>query len=342
MTSVSVAYRNQENSLNLVRLLAALAVVYGHAMAITSNGPPDVILQLIGYKFIGGVAVDVFFIISGFLITASICSGKGYLYYLVSRVLRIFPALIFCVSVTVFLLGPLFTSDSNYWSEYQTWDYLWENATAYGTEYFLPGVFLDHPNKGVNGSLWSLPVEVRMYGFVFLMSVLAVFKKKEYANVLFFVALIVGFFFPNLFLSILKHENHVHVAMMFLFGSFYWVNREDIKLSPLVALVFLILCGATIRTPAFGFAYALSLPYFVLYIALGAWGKWYNRFGDYSYGVYLYGWISQQLVFHFFPLLSNAIHVMLASVLSLVFAGFSWNFIEEPFLEIKRRFFFSS
>ena len=83
--TLGAVFDARNNSMNIMRLLAALAVIYGHASAVTGRGPGDLFLLFVGYKFIGGVAVDVFFVLSGFLITASAMSGKGIRYFVVSR-----------------------------------------------------------------------------------------------------------------------------------------------------------------------------------------------------------------------------------------------------------------
>ena len=83
--TLGAVFDARNNSMNIMRLLAALAGIYGHASAVTGRGPGDLFLQFVGYKFIGGVAVDVFFVLSGFLITASAMSGKGIRYFVVSR-----------------------------------------------------------------------------------------------------------------------------------------------------------------------------------------------------------------------------------------------------------------
>ena len=83
--TLGAVFDARNNSMNIMRLLAALAVIYGHASAVTGRGPGDLFLQFVGYKFIGGVAVDVFFVLSGFLITASAMSGKGIRYFVVSK-----------------------------------------------------------------------------------------------------------------------------------------------------------------------------------------------------------------------------------------------------------------
>ncbi len=66
------AWASGRNNFNLIRLFAAWLVIYGHAWAITGSAGGDLVAQLTRFKFAGGVAVDVFFFISGFLIAASL------------------------------------------------------------------------------------------------------------------------------------------------------------------------------------------------------------------------------------------------------------------------------
>jgi peptidoglycan/LPS O-acetylase OafA/YrhL len=136
--ALSKVFDARNNSMNIMRLLTALAVIYGHASAVTGRGPGDIFLQYVGYKFIGGVAVDVFFVLSGFLITASVMSGNGIRYFIASRVLRIYPALIVCCVLSVFLLGSLLTISDQYWQSMDTWRYLLGNLLP-TNKYFLPG-----------------------------------------------------------------------------------------------------------------------------------------------------------------------------------------------------------
>src|SRR5690606_36414492 len=161
-TTIDAAWRSGRNNFNLIRLVAAWLVIYGHAWAITGTPGTDLIGAVTRFKFAGGVAVDVFFVVSGFLIAASLQrnDARG---YLASRALRILPALVACVALSVFVLGPLLTTAPGYWRDTLTWDYLWANGSLWASRFFLPGVFGDHPNPAVNGSLWTLPVEARLY-----------------------------------------------------------------------------------------------------------------------------------------------------------------------------------
>ena len=102
--SIADAWAGGRNNFNLIRLVAAWLVIYGHAWAITASPGGDLVTWLTQFKFAGGVAVDVFFVVSGFLIAASLerNDARG---YLVSRALRILPALVACVALSVFVLG---------------------------------------------------------------------------------------------------------------------------------------------------------------------------------------------------------------------------------------------
>lgn len=336
--ALSKVFDARNNSMNIMRLLTALAVIYGHASAVTGRGPGDIFLQYVGYKFIGGVAVDVFFVLSGFLITASVMSGNGIRYFIASRVLRIYPALIVCCVLSVFLLGSLLTISDQYWQSMDTWRYLLGNATAYRTEYFLPGVFSELHDHAINGSLWSLQIEVRLYLMIGIGFLIGVFSSKRVFNALFFTVIILGYFAPDMFSRLFEPENHRHVAMMFMIGSFTWVNRESIPMRPDVMFALLVFAASLHGTSKFGFAYALLLPYLVFYIAIGKWGLWFNRWGDYSYGTYLYGWPCQQLVLMSFPDIGNIGNTILSGVLAVFLAFLSWHLVEKSSLQLKERF----
>ena len=106
----------------------------------------------------------IFFSISGYLITASWNRKRDPFSYLIARALRIFPGLVLLVLVTVFVLGPLMTTSSTgeYFDLPRTWSYL--SNIWLRPQYDLPGVFIDIPYpNAVNGSLWTLPAEFFCY-----------------------------------------------------------------------------------------------------------------------------------------------------------------------------------
>ncbi|HOU65868.1 MAG TPA: acyltransferase family protein, partial [Thermomonas sp.] len=178
-TRLAEAWAGGRNNFNLIRLFAAWLVIYGHAWAITGSAGGDLVTRLTRFKFAGGVAVDVFFFISGFLIAASLARNTARR-YLASRALRILPALVVCVALSVFVLGPLLTKAADYWRQPMTWDYLWSNSTLWASRYALPGVFGSLPQQAVNGSLWTLPIEARLYLALLVASLLGVLTARRY------------------------------------------------------------------------------------------------------------------------------------------------------------------
>ncbi|MFS8138242.1 MAG: acyltransferase family protein, partial [Thermomonas sp.] len=114
--TIAAVWATQRNNFNVMRLVAAWLVIYGHAWAITGRSGQDLLASLTRFRFAGAIAVDMFFVVSGFLIAASLQrnSVRG---YLISRGLRIVPALVVCVGVTTFVIGPLLSTAANYWSQ---------------------------------------------------------------------------------------------------------------------------------------------------------------------------------------------------------------------------------
>lgn len=339
MTAISIgqAVEGKRNNFHLMRLLAALLVIYGHCYPITGNPGPDLIQQVLHIRFAGSFAVDTFFVISGFLITASIEKSTLY-HYLWARFLRIFPALLVCVALMAFVLGPLLTTDPGYWQNPLVWDFWRKSSMLTGGPGVLPGVFLDSPRPVVNGSLWTLNVEVRLYLMIFVLACLHLLKGKR-ASWLILAAFGVGYFYIPHFWPIgylTASDRWIMPIALFLMGSFIWLNRYSVPLSfPLLAL-FLVVAGLFHGTPKFEIAYFACLGYsvfFVAYVPLLP----VIRYRDLSYGVYLYGWPVQQLVEHFRPNSTALFNMVWSMLITLAIAFLSWELLEKHALKLKNR-----
>lgn len=335
MQTISEYYESGRNNFHLIRLVSALAVIYGHSYALTGQPGSDIFLRYVGYKFIGGVAVNVFFVISGFLIAASL-ERSSIRRFVAARILRIYPALLVCVALCVLVLGPLLTTDPSYWSNRETWRYFLRNGLLIDTEYHLPGVFLSLRDQGVNGSLWSLPVEIRLYGLFLLLSLCRLFSPRRFAP-LALVAIVVGYFAaPNIPVMV-AYANWVDSAMFFLAGGFVWHFRDSISLNYPTLAVLLVAGALVIHTDRFGAVYFMLLVYLTFFIAFVP-QIIRIRQTDLSYGIYLYGWPAQQLVQLFRHCTSALENTMYACALSLCLAFMSWKLIEQPALSLKRLF----
>lgn len=335
MKTLEELSESKENSITLLRLIAALAVIYGHSYAVVFAGGRDWVSTVTGYAHAGGVAVDFFFLLSGFLVTGSLLK-RGALSYIVSRSLRLFPALWVYLLVATFVLGPVLTTVplSSYFFDPQTYKYLMSLGLGWSTEWFLPGVFEQNRSHGVNGSIWSVILEIRMYLYLLLMYALGVFSSRLRFNSSVF-ALVILVWSGTITVPGVSGSTDNHVALLFCVGSLLYVNRDLVTLQPLVILSAFALAAVTHNTDKFQYAYIFLLICLFCIVAFIKNGHYFNRFGDYSYGVYLWGWPVQQVIAMLAPDASALFNAGVSMLVSLFLAILSWHLVEKRALELK-------
>lgn len=330
----------RDNNFTAIRLLLAWAVLYGHSFPLQSikgiADPLNLLWQ--GSTWVGAIAVDGFFAISGFLVTASLLK-RGAIDYGFSRLLRVLPGLTVCVLLSAFVLGPMVTKLplADYFTHPQPLKYLL-NALAFPqTQWHLPGVFEDNPRHAVNGSLWTLTVEVRCYLLLMLASLFAVFRTRVLTNTLLLATLLFGvWFFSDI--PLLGHNSRwARPSLYFLLGVAAYTNRDFILISHRLALLALILAAASMGEKWFAYVFPVCLTYLLFYIAYGVRHLNVDQYlGDISYGVYIYAWPVQQVVASHLPGDRPYLHTLIASVIVAIIAYGSWRFIEKPALEFKK------
>jgi len=334
--TIAGAWAAQRNNFNLMRLAAAWLVIYGHAHAITGIPGNDGFAWLTQLRAAGAVAVDMFFVVSGFLIAASLERNtvRG---YLVSRGLRILPALVVCVALTTFLLGPLLTTAADYWRHPETWRYFAINASLLLSRFQLPGVFEGHPLDVVNGSLWTLPNEARLYVLLMLAWLLGLLVPRRYTP-LWAIAMLVGYALAWRHWPLPDHlQKYAECTAFFTTGALLWVNRERIALSGWAVLALLATFVALRGTAWSHLPYFALLTYGTLWLGLRVQLPMI-RHTDLSYGLYLYGWPAQQLAWMLPAGKSIAGNIVIATSIALSCAALSWFLVERPALRLKRRF----
>jgi peptidoglycan/LPS O-acetylase OafA/YrhL len=334
--SIATAWAGQRNNFNLMRLVAAWMVIYGHAWAIIGSSGHDHVAALTQLRSAGAVAVDLFFVVSGFLIAASL-ERNNMRGYLVSRALRILPALVACVALTTFVLGPLLTTAADYWRQPMTWNYFLVNASLLLSRFHLPGVFESHPLAVVNGSLWTLPSEARLYILLMIAWLCGVLAPKRY-TLLWALTLLSGYALAWHFWPLPDHiQKYGECTAFFITGTLLWVNRARVRLSiwPVLGLLagLALLRGSQwAHLPYFGL-----MTYGTLYVGLVP-KLPMIRHTDLSYGLYLYGWPAQQLAWMAVPGSGPFTNMAIATVFALACAALSWFLVEKPALRLKRHF----
>ncbi|WP_243039098.1 acyltransferase family protein [Dyella sedimenti] len=332
------------NNFDALRLIAASAVIFGHAHPLTAS--PD--LGLLGNS-VQATAVKIFFVISGYLIYTSWDLQPNWLAYLRKRALRIFPALIVICLLTIFIAGPLLTEIPvlQYFGYRHTYFYM-ANAFLYPV-YDLPGVFGSNQYPvAVNGSLWSLPVEFSMY---LLLPVIWILQQKTRLRALFPAFTLLLCATSIWFVRVDQPQKHpvfygtdlislLDVAPFFFLGATARHLRLEKYLEPGFGL-FLVIAFALIQ-PSSRIAAEVSLyllvPYVTLALALAS-NKLLSQaghFGDFSYGIYLYGFLFQQIV----DALSHGRlgpwgNTLLSLPPTVALAVLSWHFVEKPMLSLK-------
>jgi len=339
---------NRRNSFDLIRLLAAGTVLFSHSFPLSGHTGAEPLTRYTQYGTLGGIAVDVFFIISGYLVAGSYLRSSGPLQFIAKRGLRLFPALWCAIFLTVCVLGPILSPFpvSQYFMHAQTHAYL--RNLFLDIRYSLPLVFASNPYpNAVNGSLWTLPLEALMYFLVMLLGMTKMLTFRGCATVaIIFVGL--HFVVPStvftdngvvfhvmLYNELTRLGVFYFTGALFVFGSESWIKNNRLFWAMIVVL--LLFSRSSIAEAIT----MITLPYVV--IVASHWkskaADLVTRSGDYSYGVYVYAFPVQQTVVMLIGAHATPLAVFFYSLpVTLMLAYSSWHLIENPSLRLKRFF----
>lgn len=330
--------QHKDNNLNLLRLVAALMVLYAHSFAFYGNAPTS----FLGLTSYGGLGIDIFFVISGYLIVKSWDFNPSPVSFLLKRSLRIFPALIVVVLISMFLLGPIFSTLTvkDYFFHPQFSSYF--KNIILSPVFYLPGV-LEHarvPNA-VNGSLWSLPVEFFMYLVVMALGMLKGGRMIYAVATAGFVAAVVFWCWRDAPLIVIHGTD---VRNVFLTGIYFMIGacyakfglERFVSLSGICVLFIVTILLAPYASVS-KFLMWVTLPYIVLGYGLSkSWlGSFVNKVGDCSYGVYIYAFPVQQFVLLQYPDIAYGTYLSVTVLITMVLGYCSWHLIEKRILKYK-------
>ena len=333
---------NRENNFAVLHFIGACMVIYGHQYALMGAGGRCPLL--LGNP-VSTLGVKMIFVITGFLITQSFLREQNLGQFLKRRLIRIYPALICCVVVCTFALSLFSTlnlADYFRWC----WQYLLKNL-ALQPVYALPGVFENNPYPNtVNGSLWTLPVEVAMYFFVGIsLWLFTRFRDKVFR---------IGY--TAMVLAVVMAEAVKDTFGITRSAAFYgtdWLAAMDLIPYMLIGSLFevanlkeycniqlatiLLFCTTCISYQHIELAAFIVLPYFTMSFALCEKPFFAGLFekNNIAYGVYLWGFPVQQLLIYLLVVKANkpwSVNVFF--VLSLIpvigLAFLSHRFVEKP------------
>jgi peptidoglycan/LPS O-acetylase OafA/YrhL len=291
-----------------------------------------------------------FFTISGYLVFKSLLNAPNIVQYLFNRVLRIYPALLVMLIVTIFLGQFIYNNTIPYWQNKTVYTYVSQNLTLYRNQYQIIGLFKNSLQMGigkygsVNSSLHTLANEFTLYLIIiplfFIKNKLQLLKICTVAIFLFLLIVYIGKPAAILnfnFLGLVSNWGYYGIyfftgALLFLFNIAAFKYKKQLLLITLLTVIGLLYFNS--------FGKALGVVFFatfVILLALVKMPKILQKFipnGDYSYGVYLYAFPIQQVLANYFTL-SYFTHFCCSFFIAFLFAYFSWHVIEKPMLRLK-------
>ncbi len=326
---------NKCNNLNIFRFVAAIMVIVCHAYAITLNQEDFFWNFNSGQCNLGALAVAFFFFISGLYVTKSLDSKPDLKIFLKKRCFRIFPSLWIVVVLTIFVMGPFFTTLSfkEYFLSFHTWTYSLNMFLI--PIHNLPGVFVENLYQTVNGPLWTLPVEFFCYlglSIIFFISS----HIKRHRNLQKFLHIIVLFLLLSIYIVfqyVIKHQFLATVVRPIIFfweGIVYYYFREKIKLNCKHGIILIVILGLACKTPFYNLVMIVVLPYIVLSLCFGFKDSSHDMtIFKISYEMYLVGWPIQQIVNDVMKCDQTPYMNMLISIpLDILFAYFIYVIVE--------------
>ena len=329
------------NNFDFLRVVFAFTVAFAHLIELSNL---EVLNPYKGY-FNTRLAIDGFFIVSGFLIAKSYENSSTIKEYIIRRAKRIIPAYVVVILTSALLFSFISTNSLyDYFFNLQFWKYLGANLSFQNyLEPCLPGVFETNRICAVNGALWTIKIEeafylsvplfywlvgvkkINFYGLIIIVYVLSVIYymyflsidnyriAKQLPGALAFFA--TGIVFYKNFSLLHKWKDYIIIPCLILFALEHYIFKTQI-LKPIV----------------FGFM--------VFYIAYSfRFLNNFGKYGDFTYGIYIYHFPVIQL-FAFLSLFNKyPPFIMCAIVLAitLTLAILSWYLVELPYLSKSRR-----
>ncbi len=165
------------NNFGAARLLLATAVILSHSPElIDGDRSREPLTRIFPALSFGSLAIDGFFLISGYLITQSFLSSPSPKIYLTKRILRIVPGFAAAFLISLLIFGPL--GGGELFADPMLWAVNLKRLLLLQPP-FLPTAFADSPYPALNGSMWSIAYEFRCYLAVLIVGIAGGFARRS-------------------------------------------------------------------------------------------------------------------------------------------------------------------
>jgi len=345
--SVIKKHAGMTSGFDYLRIGLAISIVLWHGIWTTRGNDMDIWHGF--FRPLPALMLPMFFCLSGFLVSGSLIRTPSIKDFLLLRAIRIVPALMVETFLCAILLGTMLTTLplNEYFSGKEFYQYFF-NIVGF-VHYLLPGLFMDNPVKGVvNINLWTLPAELYCYVGLSLLTIFKIIQKPRLLAWFMPVLIAVGtaYIFRHSDVAQYGRPSAITLLVSFLMGITFYFLKDSIPYSKAyfwsaVVIAVVILFRAEGQFLALPF-----VAYITVYLGLqNPPKKSYLMRGDYSYGLYLFGFPLQQVYAHFFLPQTNGLgpygnwlgSVVFGLTFGLLYAYFSWNVVEKPILKNKNK-----
>ena len=330
-----------DNSFTALRIGMALAVLIGHAMIIAAR---DLQAEpmIYGTYSLSYMAVNAFFVTSGFLVTASMMHRRSLREFAVARALRIMPALAVHVFLVMFVVG-LWNTTLPAWTYLTHADTLSQPLrvlTFTDTNFILPGVFTDNHEAYASAPLWTLRYEVLAYLGTALAFAAGLLGSKKIIAAQFWAACLA-------WLAVETTGTHdalpatalllLRFALPYTLGAMIWAYRDQLPFRLWLVPMIFIAAVVSADTAVAEISMNLTIAYALFYLA-------YLRSDtlaslssgpDVSYGIYIWHWPILQWLAAKQHGMELAPMLLITVPVTVLLAWTSWHAVEKPALAKK-------
>lgn len=314
-------------------MLAACVVIYSHAFSLVPTpGKSDPLWPILTFDYSGSLAVKMFFFLSGLVVTNSLLDKRDPIKFVIAKIFRIWPALVFTLLVSALIIGPLMSTlpVTDYFRSGEVYKYIYRNTAMFST-YSLPGVFVDNPyQSAVNGSIWTIPYEVGAYAVLLGLFLVGIFKLRYLPALAFLVIVLDPLLGNKLLISWFPQNHEINLLFpCFSFGAVLAYYKQHIRIDMAMLAGFWILFYM-FRDGSYNFYFFYAAFFLtILYVSALPFMLKIKLKTDTSYGIYLWGFPVQQIMADKF-LAYGVVFNQVSSILVCLLAGYlSWHLIEK-------------
>jgi peptidoglycan/LPS O-acetylase OafA/YrhL len=340
----------RSNGIGALRLFFASLVIVSHSPEMLDGSlRREPLFNLFGTLSSGDLAVDAFFLISGYLIAASFAASSSLVSYFRKRVLRIYPAFVVCSLLCVFVVAPLAGADLSALRPADWGRLSYRLLMLKSPE--VAGAFQGLPYPALNGSAWTISYEFRCYVLAAALGLVRLYRKGgRWAFLGLTVAMIAG----NLVLALAapgltapnwlvatfgEPHQQARLTTAFMIGTCFWLFNAELALRARYAAVAALGLVGLMFVPAVAETALFLLGGYVLFwIAFKVTWKplhTINAKDDVSYGVYLYAWPIGALLIWFWRDIPAPLLALLTFLGALACGRASWLAVEKPAMRWK-------